>query len=511
MASVPASYTANINFNVLQSGGNQVRMNGVFLTDNVALPEGQKQEFASSLDVALFFGSSSVEHEMAVSYFNGYSISTAKPGKLIFYRVGVAPTSATLTGGALALTLGQLQALDAPQFTITVDGVTLSSGIIDFSIATSFTNAAEIITAAFVYSGTPNFTVAWNASGNQFVFTSNTTGTGSTITDITSTFTVGTDLKLTTAAGATVASPGTNGTLAAGGAIMDAFLLLTRDWATFTTTFEPLLATKKQFAAWVNGYNAEYSYICYDSDTTLGAVNSVTDNMANYLQSGDFDNTALISKLSTLTASRLDLQAAFLSGSIASVDFNAVNGRPTFAFKQQGGLIPGVEDKTLAQNFVTNGVNFYIRESSKNTEFQFFFPGSVSGAFRWLDDLVNAIYMKAQMQNTLQTLQLSVLSIPYNLFGYQGLIATSLLSDIQSFVNFGAIRSGVVLSGVQIATLNASAGRDISQPLFNKGFVLDVLDPGATVRHDRGSPIINLYFTSGEAVHFINMTATLIQ
>ena len=509
MATVPAKKFVNINFNTLPSGGSLINLNGLFLTDSTLLPNGTLRAFSNAEDVALVFGSSSVEFSMATVYFNGFSIATTKPGKIYFYRVSGLPTRATLTGGSLSMTLSQLQALASTTMTITVDGITSTSSAMVWSGVTSFSDAAIMMTAAFTYPNPPNFTIEWHAPTSQFIFTSLTSGVSSTITQVSGGGAAITSLLLTTASGA-VAVQGTNGSSTAGSDTMDTIVNLTSDWATFTTTYEPSLAIKKQFATWVSARNAEYAYICWDTDSNSTVVNPALDNIYNYLQAGALDNTFIVTKQSTISTN-LAIQAAFVSGVAASIDFQALNNRPTFAFKQQAGLVPGVNNQSLGDAIETNGGNYYVDTSTKNTDFKFLFPGQVSGAFKWMDDLVNAIYMKATMQNTLMTLLTNVASVPYNQQGYQGLIATSLIGDINGFINYGAIRTGVVLSGVQVAALTNRAGRDISNDLFNRGFVLDVLDPGAIVRTGRGSPIINLYYTSGGAVHKINLTATLVQ
>lgn len=504
MASIPASAIVNINANVLSAGGSVLAMNGVILTDNTLLVPHTLVQFSSAADVSDFFGSTSTEFDMATVYFNGYSIAQSKPGLIYFYRMTDAASPAYLEGASLSLTLAQLQALTPSTIAVTVSGVLKTSSSIDLSAATSFADAATIITAAFT---SPGFAVTWVNELQRFLFT--TTATGAAVTLTYASGTLATDLKLTLATGANLVqgAAADNADLAG---YMNDLVDLSQNWATFTTSFETALADAKGFVDWVNGKNAEYVFINYTSDSTENTRNTATDNISNYIQNNDKANTFLIGQQNGLTVD-LALLAAFTQGVAASIDFNQQNNRPTFAFKNQTGLPISVNNQSIGDILILNGINFFGDYATRADEFKFLYPGSVSGTFQWMDSLINAIYMKAKMQQTLMTLLVSVPSIPYNLQGYHGFIQTSLADDLASFLNYGAIRTGIRPTSTQAAAVNSQAGLDISQALFNQGYYLQVKDPGGTARQNRTSPIINLWYMDGGAVQKINMTATLVQ
>lgn len=511
MASIPASDIVNINANVLSAGGSQLAMNGVFLTSSSLMTTNQLLSFASANDVAEFFTFASDEYLMAVKYFNGYSIAQSKPGQLYFYKVGDVATSAHLDSGLVDYTVGTMNGFLAEQLTLTVDGVTSTSSVIDLSTATTFAEAATLIHDAFSY-GSPNFTVEYNSTSNRFIFTSLSTGTGSTITFEGGTApSLGAELKILSSSTGSSITQGTAGTFLAADvpATMDALTDQTTNWATFATVFNPTLSVNEALADWVSAKNAEYSYILWD-DLSSASNTAATGTIWNYVKDNALDNVFLIGKQPSLSLS-LNLHAAFVSGAVASVDFNQTNNRPTFAFKSQAGLTIGVNNQTVSHHLIDNGYNFYGVWATRNDDFRFLYPGQVSGVFQWMDALVNAIYMKAKMQQTLMTLLTSVSSIPYNQQGYQGLIATSLIGDINDFINYGAIRIGVQPTAEQIAITQFQAGVDISQALFNKGYYLQVKDPGGAARQARTSPIINFWYMDGGAIQKINLTATLIQ
>ena len=72
----------------------------------------------------------------------------------------------------------------------------------------------------------------------------------------------------------------------------------------------------------------------------------------------------------------------------------------------------------------------------------------------------------------------------------------------------GVIDAGVVLSEKQKAELYIEAGEDISEQLFTEGYYFKVEDPGATVRAERGTPIISVWYTYGGSVNKLNIPLT---
>ncbi|WP_367575649.1 DUF3383 family protein, partial [Serratia liquefaciens] len=67
---------------------------------------------------------------------------------------------------------------------------------------------------------------------------------------------------------------------------------------------------------------------------------------------------------------------AFVCGAAASIDFEATNGRITFAFRGQGGLVAGVTTATVASNLIANGYNFYGAYATANQQFREFQNGT---------------------------------------------------------------------------------------------------------------------------------------
>lgn len=503
--SIPASEISQVNPGVVGTGGNPLSLNGVILTKSVLVPFGDVPSFSSDKAVSDFFGPASDEYALAQTYYLGYDNSTKKPGALLFAPyVDTGGRAAWLQSGSLsAMTLTDLQALSGT-IIVTVDGVVKTSSSISFATATSFSDAATKITAGFT--GTP-LTATWNAVTSKFILTSATAGASSTITFATGT--LSTSLKLTSATGAILSQGAVADTPSTA---MDRLKAKTQNWIDFMTIWEPVTADKTLFAVWTNAQNQRYSYVAWDTDAQAIVANTTTAFGA-LAKSAAYDGVVCVSgDANTAVAQGTTLSvlarklAAFVLGSVASIDFAATNGRITAAFKSQSGMLPTVTDQQIAANLLANGYSFYGQYATANDQFVFLYNGQMSGKWKWLDSFVNQVYMNNQFQLADMTLLTSVGSIPYNAEGY-GLLRTSKLDVITAMLNFGAIRKGVSLSLQQKAVVNQAAGLDISSILEQQGWYLQILDPGAQVRGNRGTPIQNFWYNDGQAVQKLQMAS----
>lgn len=490
--SIPASEIVQVVPGVIAAGGSALDLNGLILTNDTAVPIGAIQSFATARDVQRFFGPTSTEASLADVYFNGFDNSTRKPGNLLFAQYPAEPVSAYLRGGSMAaVTLAALQALSGT-LTVTVDGVAKTSGNIDLSTATSFSNAASIIEAAFTALGAD---CAYDAQRAAFVITSATEGEASSVSHGGGSIASG--LKLSQAAGAVVSQGAAAGVPAVNmGQITD----LTQNWAAFMTTFEPDTAGKTAFSAWTNAQGDRYAYVGWDTDVTATQQGNTT-HWAAIVGANEYSGSVPVYQ---------DVRhAAFILGAIASLDFERTNGRATLAFKGQSGLAFSVTDATTAQTLIDNGYNFYGDYATSNDRFRFLYPGQISGNWKWVDTYVNQIWLNAAFQQALMSLLTQVNSVPYNLDGYT-LIDAACLDPINAAVNFGAIRAGVTLSSQQKAQVNNMAGVDISDTLQSRGWYLQIKDATPQVREARGTPPMTFWYMDGGSVQNITLASLAI-
>jgi hypothetical protein len=162
-------------------------------------------------------------------------------------------------------------------------------------------------------------------------------------------------------------------------------------------------------------------------------------------------------------------------------------------------LVPTCANQQLAANLLANGYSFYGSYATANQGFIFFYNGQMPGEFEWLDTFADQVYLNSQFQSALLTLVTQVGAVAYDPAGYS-LIRSALQGPINAGLNFGSIRTGVVLSSAEIAEVNAQAGVDAATQIQNQGYFLQILDPGATARAARQTPIINFWYADGGAV-----------
>jgi hypothetical protein len=570
MNSIPASRLANVIPGVLSAGGNPLSLNSVYLTNDPSIPIGTAQPFANAEAASNWFGANAPETALANVYFGGYTNCTTLPSVLFFVQFNSAAVAAYVRGASVAgLSLAQIQALSGT-ISLSIDGEPQTSAAINLSAATGPSNAAaliqtgiqnatgrfsgtaaqtaaadvmnvtatasgqlnigDVLTGASVDAGltvlsfgtyTPTAgtgtvivstntgfastsvsvagvgTVSYDSLRGAFVITSPTTGVNSLVT-IPAASSLTTGLLLTAATGA-VASPGA--VIAVPATLMNRITGITQNWATFLTVSEQTLSVKEAFAAWVQTTNKRYLYVCQDSDVTAlqanssGCFGAIVDaaNDDGIMPVYDNSGTGVLAALQTAIA--------------ASINFSQQNGRTTFAFRGQAGLTAQITDETVYDNLLGNGYNCYASFATANAQFTQNQPGQISGVFGWADTYINQIYLNASFQLAIMTLLANTPAVPYVTRGYN-LIRGCLLTPIKAALNFGSIVSGVTLSGSQSAALNSATGDpNATATIQNTGWYLSIKDPGAIVRGNRGTPVIDFFYTDGGSVQNISMSS----
>lgn len=499
---IPASFFAQVTPSVLNAGGSALDLIGLILTNNPRVPIGSVPSFPTAGAVGAYFGPTSAEATAAGIYFLGFDNSNKKPGALLFSQYPTGPVAAYLRGGTIGVTLATIISNATPgTLVLTVGGVQQTSSSISLAGATSFSNIATIIQAAFT---SPGFTVTFDSVTQGFVFTTTATGTAATITTASGTSNLSGILCLIGSQGAVTSQGAVAATPAAA---MAAITNVNQNWASFTTLFNPDTtgnANKLLFAQWVNTQNNRFLYVPWDTDATAETTVPATSSLGNLLAASDISGTAPV-----FDPGNTGL-APMILGFGASIDFSELNGRTTFAFRSQTGMTPAPTSGTQAANLVANNYNFYAPSATAAQQFQFLYPGSVSGPFQWLDSYFNQIWLSNQFQLAMMECLTQLKSIPYNAAGY-ALIRAFLQDPINQAGNFGVFRSGVTLSAAQAAEVNSAAGLAIDGIITSQGYYLQVLDASPQVRQARGSPPISFWYADGESVQQLSLASILLQ
>jgi len=511
---IPASQIANVIPGVLSPGGAGLVMNGLVLTENVLMPTGTVQSFASAEAVSAFFGPSSAEFAYASIYFAGFVNGTQLPSAILFASYnGTAARAATLTSGSFAdYSIAEMQAITGV-LTLTVDGTAITSSSISLTGISTQSLMAAAIQDAFT---DPNFAVSWSSVTSQFVFTSNTTGINSTITF--GSGTIATNLLVTQAAGAVLSQGAPEDTPSVA---MNRIWGLSQNWATMSTLFEPILTDKKAFATWFSENDDQVLYVAWDSDSNA-SVTGGAGTFGVWAKTNNVNGVMCIGgdpAVGSLAPLVLNV-AAFVQGMIASINFSQTNGRITLAGKaaQAAAVTPTCANIQTYQNLLANGYSCYGSFASRNQGFTFFSNGNMPGSFPWADQYIDQIWLSAQLQLALLNLYTTLNDIPYDPTGY-GLIRAALVGQptsngnvtqdgpINNALNNGVIQVGVELSSSQAAAVNSAAGANVASTITNNGYYLQVLDPGATARAARQTPVINLWYTDGGSVQQFSLAS----
>ena len=429
--------------------------------------------------------------------------TSASPISTISGTYGTLTVSGTITG-----TWGVGQ---------TVTGGTTTAGTQITAVGTGtggagtyIVNNTQTVTSAALASTGTNATVAFDSVSGAFTITSGVTGAAST-----SAFATGTlsgSLLLTSATGAFLSqgvapqTPAAALTLAVG---------ITTNWVTYFTTVDPDFGNgnvqKQAFAAWKNAYPNRYAYVCWDTDPTPRASVPAAASLGAILAANSDSGTFLISNLTNGN------QAAFISGAAAAIQFEAPNGRTTFAFRTQPGLVADVTTQTAAVNLggnpqvngsFGNGYNYYGAIGTANQNFVLMQRGTVTGPFKWMDSYINMIWWTNLLQNALVNLLSNSNSIPFNQVGGT-LIEQALGSPIQQGLTFGAAAPGTI-SSAEIAEVNAQAGANISNTLQAQGYYLQVLQQSTAVRVNRGPWAITLWYLDRGSVQSISLSTVAV-
>ena len=504
MASIPASQLVNVVPSVLSAGGTALDLNGLILTQSARAPVGAVLPFPSPAAVGAYFGLGSQEYGLAQVYFAGFTGSNTTPGSLLLTRYPEAAVGAFLRGGVISgMTLATLQALSG-SLGVTVDGHVFTTAAVSLSTATSFSSAAALLQTALnatLPNGGTAISVNFDSISGALVIASGTTGAASTIA--TPTGSLASSLMLTPATGA-ILSQGADA--AAPGAFMAGVVSRTANWCAFTTTWEPALLEGEAFAAWTSAQGNRYLFAAWNTDAQNTVAGS-TSTLA-YAIGPNGTNSSGISVIHAPVNGAAT--AAFVLGAIASIDFTETNGRTTLAYKNTPGLAPDVVDGTQAANLKANGVNYYGSFATGNEEFTFLYPGSVTGPFAYIDSFVNQVWLNNELQLAVVVGLTQSKSVPYAAPGYT-LITAWLTDPVEAARNFGAVVPGVALSAAQVAELKAMAGIDISQPLTNRGYYLQVKPANAQTRAARRSPPCTVWYLDGGSVQQISLASVEVQ
>ena len=495
MATIPISQIAQVNPGVIGAGGQASRLVGVVVTQDTSIPPGQPETFYLAADADDWFGPSTPETTAADNYFPGIINGGQLPYSLTYARYAASATPAGSYGAALgSLTLAQLQALSG---TLIVTTAALhTSSTINLSTATSFANAASIMTAGFT---SPDFAITYDTQRNRFLLLTTATGPTATSTDVSGTLAAG--VGLAQSAGAFIQTAGVAADTPA--TAMNRLVTQTTNWGSFTHAWGADLNTRLAFAQWNSGQNFQYWYLGWDADSADLTPNNAASFGAQVLAAPYQGTTPVYGTVAT---------AAAFMGYAASINYNITNGRTTLAFRQfTAGTPATVSDLSSAKALLTNGYTYIGAYANAANQYTIAYNGKTSGSFLWSDTYLDQIYLNRELQRANFEALLAYPSIPYNSDGYAELYQAA-LDVIDAAVTSGIIRAGVTLTNSEAQQINAAAGRQISDVVQSRGWYYLIGDPAnvGQARQNRTSPAATLWWTDGGSVQQLNVNSVAV-
>jgi hypothetical protein len=496
MTTIPISQIVSMIPGVIAGGGAPSRLSGMVLTQDASVAPGQILSKFVTTDVTNWFGSGSPEDTMGQAYFPGIINGGQLPYVLKFARYAATATPAGSYGASLgALTLTQLQALSGTLI-VTIGGTQFTSSNINLTSATSFSNAATIMTAAFT---SPTFAITYDTQRNRFLLLSTSTGPTATSTDVSGTLAAG--VGLSSASGAFIQTAGVAADTPA--TAMARIIALDTNWGTFTTSYATVIADRLAYAAWNSSQNFQYLYWGWDVDPASIIVNNAASFGAQVI-AAPYQGVVPVYGTQQL--------AGALMGYAASINYSVQNGRTDLAFRQfVAAVATTVSDLATANALLSNGYTYYGAYANAANTYSIAYNGKLSGAFLWADTYLDQIYLNRELQRAFFEAMLAYGSIPYNSDGYTELYRAG-VDVIDAAVTSGIIRAGVTLSQSQAQQINTSAGKPISDIVQNRGWYLLIGDPAnvAQARQQRTSPTAKLWWTDGGSVQQLNVNSTAV-
>lgn len=492
---IPAQYIVAINPRLITAGGNDLEFNGLLLTENALIPlSAPVLQFANADTVGDFFGLESDEYKAASIYFLGYNNSFAKPRHLMIARRVKTAVGAYLRGAQYTGDLATLKLITAGTLTVEINGSDVAITAVDLSSATSYSDVATTIQTALAAELT-GVTVTYSSLTGAFQINGPSTGTAQTIAYATGT--LATALNLTADAGAILSQGSDALTQTENMALIKE---QTQNWVSFTTLYTADQDEHLGLSAWASSQGIEYLYVGWTAEAAL-LVQGSTTTIADKIKAAEYGATALVYDNVNI--------AAFVLGSIASVNWERYQGTINYAFKKVDGVAASVTNQTDADLLLEKGVSFMGNFATRNDDFTFFYDAQMFGDYGYIDAFVNTVWLKNVMQVSIMNGLTQVGRVPYNERGY-ALIRAWLQDPINRGVNNGVIDAGVVMSESQKAQVYNETGKDLSTELFTNGYAVLVEDAGAAVRVGRQSPNITVYYTYGGSINHIEVASTAI-
>lgn len=496
MSTIPISQVVEILPGVIAGGGQASKLSGLVVTTDDSVAPGQVLNFFTADDISDWFGPSAPETVMGNMYFPGIVNAGQLPFVLKFARNVEAAAPAAVYGAQLGgMTLAQLQALPAGTLIVTTAALHTSSSI-NLATATSFANAASLMTAGFT---SPDFAITYDATRHRFLVETTATGAAATISAVTGTLATG--VGLSAAAGAYLQATGVD--IDTPATAMARVVTQDMNWGTFSTSYVADIDERTAYAAWNSGQGYQFLYWAWDTEAASIVPNNASSFGAEVFAQ-PYQGTVPV-------YGTYELVGAFM-GYAACINFQIPNGRTNLAFRQFNGAPDAtVSDLSVANALLSNHYTYLGAYANAANTYTVAYNGALSGAFLWVDTYLDQIYLNRELQRAFFEALMAYNSIPYNQDGYTMLYRAG-VDVIDAALTSGIIRAAVPLSKSQQLQVDTQAGRQVSDVLQTRGWYLLIDDAAnfAQVRQNRESPLAYLWYTDGGSIQRLTVRSIAV-
>lgn len=516
-ATIPVSNYIPVTSNVNNALSSKKVFAGISLTANTLIPTTDiVKKFTSLAEVGDFFGNPSLEYTAARQYFASKKGVPYIPPYIYFGKYIVAEIAPYLRSGANANTatlLTTLKAITSGDITVKVNGTSYPTTGINLSTATSLSQVATLLTAAIVTANTEldssgsNFTITYSGTSNQFTASIPATGNSATMDYFTSTNVV---TGLATVMRFTLA---TNAVLSQGSDALSPQENMTQLSAQFTDQFSIFFndtmgglltdVINLAIAQWVSDAGDAYNFNCWSNEIALESATDTT-SIWYLVTQAQLNNTSIFDEVLYNTSDR----AAAAAGVFAAIDLTQSNSAITLAFKQQDGLLPSVNNGTIAKILDAKKINYYgaIGIQGTSTVINWFYGGYTSGKWSYIDNLVGQIWIALQSQINLVKTFTAAGQVANDPDG-QTTIRTGLTQACEDAITSNIIVKGLTYDTQTAAEVLTNYGANI-QELTNTGYI--ILNTLATqaVRQTRASSVWGILYAKGSAIQYVPINTT---
>ena len=473
-------------------------------TTNPLVPTNSFIQFPSLDLVLAYFGSTSEEYLRALFYFSFVSKNITRPQAISFARFTDVATNALIFGSPLTVTLSQIQLITAGVLGISVGGVAINIGPLNFSTDVSLAAVATRIQTAIRLSVDPNFataSVTYDATRKGFDFVSGATGdaiiftsAGTGGTSIRTTIGWGTDAIYSNGSAVQTITDALNASVAAS----DNFGSFC-----FTNTAALTIDQVTEASTWNFAQNVKYMFMA--PPTT-----NLTDASAYFDALNLFGGTCLNYNIVSGQFPEMLPMAIF-----ASTDFTQVNSVQNYMF-YQAALDPSVSDLATSNTLDSEKTNYYGNTQEAGNTISFYQRGVLLGPSTSPSDInvyANEIWLKDAAGVAIMNLLLSVGRVSANNKG-RGQILASLQSVLSQALLNGTISSEKQLTTTQILFINEITGDPTAfHQVAGIGYWLNVnissfVNPNSALTEFQATYL--LVYSKDDAIRFVQGTHVLI-